>query len=93
MTTTSPTFVFGLLGSPNINDAYPVYEDTIKTDRAMGKITLDYAVSDDVLFYATIANGFKSGGFNGANSNTTLQLTPIEPETLTSYEAGVKATL
>ena len=90
---TSPTFIFGLLGSPNINDAYPVYEDTIKTDRAMGKITLDYAVSDDVLFYATIANGFKSGGFNGANSNTTLQLTPIEPETLTSYEAGVKATL
>jgi iron complex outermembrane receptor protein len=50
-------------------------------------------VNDDVLLYGTISNGFKSGGFNGANSNTTLQLLPIKPEVLTSYEAGVKATL
>ena len=90
---TSPTFIFALIGTPNVNDAYPVYEDTIKTDRLMGKVTLDYALNDDVLFYGTISNGFKSGGFNGANSNTTLQLKPIKPEVLTAYEAGIKATL
>lgn len=89
----SPNYIFGLLGTPNVNDAFHVFTDTIKTDRWMGKVTLDYAVSDDVLLYGTISNGFKSGGFNGANSNTTLQLQPIRPEILTAYELGVKSTL
>ena len=92
-TPTSPGFIFGLLGTPNVNDAFHVFTDTIKTNRWMGKATLDYAVSDDILLYGTISNGFKSGGFNGANSNTTLQLEPIREEVLTSYEFGVKATL
>jgi iron complex outermembrane receptor protein len=89
----SPTYIFALIGGPDINDAFHVFTDTIKTDRWMGKVTLDYAVNDDVLLYGTISNGFKSGGFNGANSNTTLQLLPIREEVLTAYEAGVKATL
>jgi len=89
----SPTYIFSLIGGPNINDAFHVFTDTIKTDRLMGKLSLDYAVSDDVLVYGTIANGFKSGGFNGANSNTTIQLQPIREEVLTSYELGIKATL
>ena len=89
----SPTFVFGLLGTPNANDAFHVFTDTLKTDRWMGKVALDYAVSDDVLVYGSISNGFKSGNFNGANSNTTLQLQPIREEVLTAYEVGLKSTL
>jgi iron complex outermembrane receptor protein len=89
----SPTYIFALIGGPNINDAFHVFTDTINTDRWMGKVTLDYSFNDDVLVYGTISNGFKSGGFNGANSNTTLQLQPIREEVLTSYELGVKATL
>lgn len=89
----SPNYIFALIGGPNINDAFHVFTDTIKTNRWMGKVTLDYAVNDDVLLYGTISNGFKSGGFNGANSNTTLQLQPIREEVLTAYEAGIKATL
>jgi iron complex outermembrane receptor protein len=89
----SPTYIFALIGGPDINDAFHVFTDTIKTNRWMGKVTLDYAVNDDVLVYGTISNGFKSGGFNGANSNTTLQLQPIREEVLTAYEAGIKATL
>lgn len=90
---TSPTYFFGLAGGPNVNDAFHIYEDTISTNRVMGKIGLDYAVNDDVLLYATFSNGFKSGGFNGANSNSTTQLLPYEEEVLNSYEAGVKSTL
>ena len=89
----SPTFIFAVIGTPAINDAFHVLSNTIETSRMMGKVTLDYAVNDDVLLYGTISNGFKSGGFNGANSNTTLQLAPIKEEVLTAYEAGVKATL
>ena len=90
---TSPNYFFGLAGGPNVNDAFHVYEDSISTNRLMGKLGLDYALNDDVLLYATFANGFKSGGFNGANSNSTTQLLPYEEEVLNSYEAGFKSTL
>ena len=90
---TSPTFIFAVIGTPAINDAFHVLSNTIETNRLMGKVTLDYSVSDDMLVYGTISNGFKSGGFNGANSNTTLQLAPIKEEVLTAYEAGIKATM
>jgi iron complex outermembrane receptor protein len=89
----SPTNLGAMLvaGTPDL--AFHIFTDTIKTDRWMGKVTLDYSVNDDVLLYGTISNGFKSGGFNGANSNSTRQLEPIRPEILTSYEIGVKSTL
>ena len=89
----SPTFIFALIGGPDVNDAFHVFRDTIKTSRWMGKLGLDYAISDDVLIYGTLSDAFKSGGFNGANSNTTLQLKPYKEETLTSFELGTKATL
>jgi len=100
--------VFGLAGSPfelgpgdcgTINDiggfdpAFNPYTDSIDTSRVTGKIGLDWKPSDDVLVYGSISNGFKSGGFNGANSNTTTQLIPYEEEVLTAYEVGTKATL
>ena len=89
----SPTFILGLLGTPNANDGLAVFTDTIDTSRMMGKIGLDYTPSEGLLFYGTISQGFKSGGFNGANSNTTTQLLPYDEEILTSYEVGTKATL
>ena len=46
-------------------------------------------VTDDVLAYAMYSHGFKSGGFNGANSNTTQQLEPYKEEVLTAYEIGM----
>ena len=90
---TSPNFLFALIGGPNVNDAFHVYTDTIETDQWMGKIGLDYSINDDILLYGTYSTGFKSGGFNGANSNTTRQLNPYDEETLDSFEIGMKATL
>ncbi len=89
----SPNNIANLLGTPNINDAFQVFVTDISTKRWMGKVGLDYAINENVLVYATLSNGFKSGGFNGNNSNTTTQLEPYEPEKLTSLEFGIKATL
>ncbi|MEP1470895.1 MAG: TonB-dependent receptor [Halieaceae bacterium] len=89
----SPNYIFSVIGTPAINDAFQVYDDEIDTDKWMGKIGLDFLASDDVLVYGMISRGFKSGGFNGANSNTTQQLKPYGEEELTSYEIGTKATL
>ena len=89
----SATNILSMIIAGTPDAAFSVFSDTIETDRMMGKVTLDYSVNDDVLIYGTVSNGFKSGGFNGANSNGTRQLQPIREEILTAYEVGIKATL
>ncbi|WP_339863152.1 TonB-dependent receptor [Paremcibacter congregatus] len=53
------------------------------------KIGLDYTVNDDVMVYASASRGFKSGGFNGRLTNRAQS---FDPETLWSYEVGLKST-
>ena len=89
----SPNYIFALIGGPNVNDAFHVYEETLRAKKWMYKVGVDYKLTDDVLAYAMYSHGFKSGGFNGANSNTTQQLRGYRPEELDSYEAGLKSTL
>ena len=49
---------------------------------------VDYKISKDVLAYASLSQGFKSGGFNA------FGLVPaFKPETVDAYEAGVKTEL
>ena len=54
-----------------------------------GKIGAEYALSEDVLAYASFSQGFKAGGFNG-RPLAVNQLTSYDPETLDSWEAGLK---
>ena len=89
----SPSYIFNVLGTPNINDAFHVFTDSINTKKWMGKLGVDYRPREGTLLYATISRGFKSGGFNGAASNVTQQLRPYGPEELTAYEIGAKLTL
>ncbi len=51
--------------------------------------TLDYNLNDDVRFYGRIANGFKSGGFNG-RANSPADVSTFDPETVWTYEIGAK---
>lgn len=89
----SPNSISQVIGTPRINDAFQPLETDIDTKKWMWRVGLDYSVTDDVLAYATVSTGFKSGGFNGNNSNTTTQLLPYQPEELTAYELGLKSTL
>lgn len=52
--------------------------------------TAKYQFNDDVMVFATVSQGFRSGGFN----DTTGDLSGIAfgPETLWNYEAGIKST-
>jgi len=61
-----------------------------------GRAALSYTIRPGLLTYASLTTGFKSGGFNGGllDSDPAVafrQLQPIRPETITSYEAGVKS--
>lgn len=51
---------------------------------------LDYRLNDNVMTYASVASGFKSGGFNG-RSSTANEIQPYSPEKIWTYEAGVKS--
>ncbi|GAB5412753.1 MAG: TonB-dependent receptor [Congregibacter sp.] len=52
---------------------------------------LEYTLSDDVLIYGSISQGYKSGGFQDTPSNTLGATVPYDPETVLSYELGLKS--
>ncbi|ARU15409.1 hypothetical protein A9D14_03495 [Croceicoccus marinus] len=56
------------------------------------KVGLDYAPSTDLLLYGYYARGFKSGGFTGRIA-IAQDIGPFDPETLDTFEIGVKADL
>lgn len=69
-----------------------VFEDDIDTENVSWNLGLDWEVSDDVLLFANIARGFKSGGWNsGGLILSEIELTPFDEEILTTYEIGVKS--
>lgn len=74
-------------------DGYGIHDDRITTENVSAKIGVDYTPSDDVLLYASVSTGFKSGGYNSNPANDYSQLQPYKEEELLAYELGFKATL
>lgn len=70
----------------NVNNAGVRTSATAKFDATSPRFNLLYKWSDSVSTYATVAKGFRSGGFNANN-------TSYDAETLWSYEIGTKAAL
>ena len=54
------------------------------------KVGVDYQLDDGKMIYATLARGFKSGGFNG-RGGTPTSLGPFDEETVDALEMGLKA--
>lgn len=65
-------------------------KQTIK--RFTPRFAVDYKVNPDVMLFASVTNGFKSGGWNGTASLPQNAVT-FRPEKTWSYEAGVKSEL
>ncbi|MCP5327118.1 MAG: TonB-dependent receptor [Sinobacteraceae bacterium] len=69
-----------------------------KYDEVTPKFGIDYTVDttsvDSLLLYASVARGFKSGGYNGINiTNANIARAPYGPESNWTYEAGAKMDL
>lgn len=58
-------------------------------NRVTPRFALTYKPDDDLLFFASATNGFRSGGWNARSSAVTTIL-PFGPETTWSYELGAK---
>jgi len=57
------------------------------------KLGLSWQVNDDVMAYAHVSRGFRSGGYNGRAFGSAADLQEYDPEILTGYEVGFKAEL
>lgn len=74
-------------GSPNFQVAHN--KSWSKPD---WKLLLDYQFTPDVMGYASVATGFKSGGFNGRATSADA-VSSVDEETVLSWELGVKSEL
>jgi iron complex outermembrane recepter protein len=83
-------------GTRNLaNPALPFTNNGPILTRAQGryyaftpKVGVEYSPVKDVMLFASVTKGFKSGGFNQTNTNP---FGGFAPEKLWSYEAGVKS--
>lgn len=62
-------------------------------DAATWKGAIDYRLSDDLMVFASVTRGFKSGGFQGQPGSKASAMTPFNPEFAIDYEIGVKSQL
>ena len=64
-----------------------------KSDDVTWSITPQWFVTDNTMLYATIAHGFKSGGFNVGFGRIALDDREFGDEDVMNYEAGIKTEL
>ncbi len=90
--------LFGLapLGgiAPVVSAANPANVAPLSYDESWSELTprvgVDFKARDGLMFYGTYARGFKSGGF-GARATPLAPIEPYDPETVDTYEVGVKS--
>jgi len=57
------------------------------------KVALSYQSNENMLYYVSYSQGYRSGGFNGRWGNQFSAVRPYRPETVTNIELGLKSQL
>jgi iron complex outermembrane recepter protein len=79
-----PPFVGPIPGLPTLTE--PALRESETFRKLTWRLAIDQQFSNAVMAYAAVSRGFQSGGWN----LQTPQLPSFGPETLDSYEAGIK---
>lgn len=82
-------------------DLFVLYDepDLSADSRAVSyRVAVDYRINENMMTFASVSKGYKSGGFNGGflsidATEAALQLEAYDPEYLTAYEVGFKSDL
>ena len=69
----------------------PDVESVLAFDDWTPMVNLAYYASEDVMFYGSWSEGFKSGGFDQRFINASPGPSSFNPETATTYEVGMKS--
>jgi iron complex outermembrane receptor protein len=75
-----------------LTDSY-VFSDGLSDDSISGKLALNWHASDQVMYYASAAKGFKGAGFNGNFHLHVDGIGSYESEDLIAFELGMKSML
>ncbi|MGL4564994.1 MAG: TonB-dependent receptor domain-containing protein, partial [Halioglobus sp.] len=70
--------------------AAPVEADDSWSDTT-NKFSASYSPTDNLMFYATYSEGFKSGAFPSQANLPEVAATSVDPETVTNIEGGFKS--
>ena len=97
-----PTLSFATLGPLGAADfsrfSTGVLESSAEFEEPSWRGVVSYAFTDDLFGYASVSHSFRSGAYNDQSGTTGNELTPAgvaatRPETVTSYEAGLRMDL
>tara|TARA_E500000305_G_scaffold27473_1_gene20963 strand:- start:853 stop:3039 length:2187 start_codon:yes stop_codon:yes gene_type:complete len=64
---------------------------SVDWDEITWRAVLNYTPTDELMFYASSSTGFRSGAFDMAQSDPALIDQAVDPETVISYELGMKS--
>lgn len=64
-----------------------------KWDEFTPRLGLKYDYNENVMFFASYSVGYRAGGFNGRVASLEEAIQPYNPETVDSFELGVKTEL
>jgi outer membrane receptor protein involved in Fe transport len=87
-----------------LNRVFKVYEMDLEEERSKSNFapmaTVQYDLTDNMMTYATVSSGFKSGGFDARSNNTPNPTDGSDPgafefddEQALNFEAGIKSRL
>ena len=85
---------FGIVYDKLHVDPQEHYEAENSDDAVFGKAVLNYEFDNDTMYYASYSQGYKAGGYDVSSGfKQSTADNPVEPETVDSYEFGIKQTL
>lgn len=67
-----------------------VFDNRFSDGNLSGRVLLAYKPDRDLMFYASVSRGFKSGGFDGSTIFSAPEALPFDSERVTAYESGFK---
>lgn len=80
----------GFPGAPNL---VPIIDPQETFNKVTWKINTSYRFSEELLAYATVSTGFRSGGLNAVSEPFEPIPAAYSPDSLTNYELGAKGRL
>lgn len=69
------------------------FRGKLKENNTSWSVGIDLTPTDNLLFYANVARGYKAGSYPSVSAATTSQFTPVVQEKVTNYELGFKSTI
>jgi outer membrane receptor protein involved in Fe transport len=70
-----------------------ITENVVKADKFVPKVTVDWAINDNLVAYGYFAKAFKPGGVSTTDANGDVRDGEYDSEKLDVYELGLKTTL